>query len=84
MANLIEYPGQDKVIKRICELINTMGGRHTIEDESGTDYANEPVLQFKGVTSITDDSENEKTIVKVLPFTITENPNGGYDVTYPN
>ena len=82
--SLIEYGGESKVIKRICELLDTMGGGHTIEDESGTDYANEPVLQFKGVTSITDDSVNEKTIVQVLPFTITENPNGGYDVTYPS
>lgn len=82
--SLIEYGGESKVIKRICELLDTMGGGHTIEDESGTDYANEPVLQFKGVTSITDDSVNEKTIVQVLPFTITENPNGGYDITYPS
>lgn len=82
--SLIEYGGESKVIKRICELLDTMGGGHTIEDESGTDYANEPVLQFKGVTSVTDDSVNEKTIVKVLPFTITENPNGGYDITYPS
>lgn len=26
MANLIEYPGRDKVIKRICELINSLTG----------------------------------------------------------
>ena len=26
MADLIEYPGRDKVIKRICELINSLTG----------------------------------------------------------
>lgn len=55
---------------------------HTIVDASGTAMEQEDNLQFVGVSSVTD--ETDTTVVTVLPFTITVNPNGGYDVTYPS
>ena len=65
-------------------VISSSGGGdgHTILDGSGTAMTQEPSLQFVNVTSVSDDTN--KTVVTVLPFTITENPNGGYDVTYPS
>ena len=58
------------------------GGGHTILDGDGTSMAQEPELQFINATSVSDGED--KTVVTVLPFTITVNANGGYDVTYPS
>lgn len=87
----INYNGDSKVIKRLCEAVNALidgggggSGGHTIQNPSGTDMTQRSKLRFKGVTSVTDDSVNDVTIVTALPFTITENLNGGYDVTYPS
>ena len=66
-------------------VISSSGGSgdgHTILDGSGTAMTQEPSLQFVNATSVSDDTN--KTVVTVLPFTITVNANGGYDVTYPS
>ena len=66
-------------------LDNAVGGStqgHTIIDGSGSSMTQRSGLQFKNVTSVTDDSVNDKTIVQVLPFKITGNTTDGFDVTY--
>lgn len=55
---------------------------HTIIDGSGSSMTQRSGLQFQNVTSVTDDSVNDKTIVQVLPFKITGNTTDGFDVTY--
>ena len=67
------------------KLDNAVGGStqgHTIIDGSGSSMTQRSGLQFQNVTSVTDDSVNDKTIVQVLPFKITGNTTDGFDVTY--
>lgn len=40
-------------------------GGHTIEDSTGTDMTSRANLQFKGAASVSDDSENDRTVVEV-------------------
>lgn len=40
------------------------GGGHTIEDSEGTDLTQRDTMQFGGGFNVTDDSENEKTVVE--------------------
>ena len=116
MANLIEYPGRDKVIKRICELINSLTGVQfevvaelPLVGQSNIIYLVPKTIpnvdniydeyvwinnayELIGDTEI--DLSNYYTKSETdtllsgkqnkLPFDITENPNGGYDVIYPN
>ena len=66
-------------------LDNAVGGStqgHTIIDGSGSSMTQRSGLQFQNVTSVTDDSVNDKTIIQVLPFKITGNTTDGFDVTY--
>ena len=80
---------QQSFISGYCDnmdkLDNAVGGStqgHTIIDGSGSSMTQRSGLQFQNVTSVTDDSVNDKTIVQVLPFKITGNTTDGFDVTY--
>lgn len=67
------------------KLDNAVGGStqgHTIIDGSGSSMTQRSGLQLQNATSVTDDSVNGKTIVRVLPFKITGNTTDGFDVTY--
>ena len=67
------------------KLDNAVGGStqgHTIIDGSGSSMTQRSGLQFQNVTSVTDDSVNDKTIVQVLPFKITGNTTDGFTPHY--
>ena len=62
------------------------GGGHVIEDATGTDMTQRANLQFKGATTVSDDSANDRTVVEtpIMPsadmtevITPTPSPNPG-------
>ena len=67
------------------KLDNAVGGStqgHTIIDGSGSPMTQRSELQFQNVTSVTDDSVNDRTIVQVLPFYITGDTTVGFTPHY--
>ena len=80
---------QQSFISDYCDnmdkLDNAIGGStqgHTIIDGSGSSMTQRSGLQFQNVTSVTDDSVNDKTIVQVLPFYITGDTTVGFTPHY--
>ena len=80
---------QQSFISDYCDnmdkLDNAVGGStqgHTIIDGSGSPMTQRSELQFQNVTSVTDDSVNDKTIVQVLPFYITGDTTVGFTPHY--
>ena len=85
----LAYNGDSKIIlnlvNQVNQLIDTGGGGsggHTIIDGSGSSMTQRSGLQFQNVTSVTDDSVNDKTIVQVLPFYITGDTTNGFTPHY--
>ena len=80
---------QQSFISDYCDnmdkLDNAVGGStqgHTIIDGSGSSMTQRSGLQFQNATSVTDDSDNDKTIVQVLPFYITGDTTVGFTPHY--
>ena len=80
---------QQSFISDYCDnmdkLDNAVGGStqgHTIIDGSGSSMTQRSGLQFQNVTSVTDDSVNDRTVVTVLPFYITGDTTVGFTPHY--
>ena len=80
---------QQSFISDYCDnmdkLDNAVGGStqgHTILDGLGSSMTQRSGLQFQNVTSVTDDSVNDRTIVQVLPFYITGDTTVGFTPHY--
>lgn len=59
--------GDDPTVLANWEELGSGGGGtggHTIENASGTDMTDRSNLQFKGATTVSDDSENDRTVVE--------------------